>query len=260
MFLDRIVQTKKEEIALLREQVELRTDVISPSLPPCYSLKEALSVRGERPAVIAEVKPASPSKGVIRALVDPVNVATSYEKGGAAAISVLTDRPFFHGSLENLKRVKKAVTLPVLRKDFILDEVQIWESRMSGADAILLIAALLSPARLRALTKYAHQLGLEVLLEIHEESEIEAALAAKADVIGINNRDLSTFVTDLNVTERLRLRLPASVTVIGESGIHSRADFDRMAEAGVDGVLIGEYLMRQADPSRALRQLQESVQ
>jgi indole-3-glycerol phosphate synthase len=253
MFLERIVAEKRREIERLKEILPRESE--RPVEGPVISLSESIRKHPGELALIAEVKPASPSKGIIREQVDPVQVATAYQRGGANAVSVLTDRRFFSGEGASLKKVKKAVSLPVLRKDFILDPVQVMESRMLGADAILLIAALLDREQLEALSAEAHSFGMEVLVEIHREEEIERALACDPDVIGINNRDLITFVTDLGTTERLRPLLPDAIPVIGESGVSSPEDFRRMVRAGVDGVLVGEYLMRQPDPEQAVRTL-----
>lgn len=252
MFLEKIVAEKRREIEELKH---LLLEGSGESGMKTLSLSEAIQARRDGPALIAEVKPASPSRGVIRKQVDPVVMATAYQRGGASAVSVLTDRRFFGGEGAFLQRVKKAVSLPVLRKDFILDPLQVKESRMLGADAILLIAALLDREQLRRLSEAAHRLGLEVLVEIHREEEIERALACEPDVIGINNRDLVTFQTDLGTTERLRPLLPDTIPVIGESGVTSPEDVRRMARAGVDGVLVGEFLMRQENPESAVRAL-----
>nr|WP_302104726.1 indole-3-glycerol phosphate synthase TrpC [Polycladomyces sp. WAk] len=224
-------------------------------MPPVRSLAQAMKRKNGVPALIAEVKPASPSKGTIRETVDPVQIAAAYERGGAAAISVLTDETFFSGRADYLTAVKQTVHIPVLRKDFLLDESQVVESRLIGADAILLIAAILDEERIVALSRRAHELGLEVLIEVHREEELDRALAAKPDVLGVNNRDLHTFVTDLATTERLCPLLPDSIPVITESGIASPQDVARAAACGVDGMLVGESLMRQDDPESAVRAL-----
>jgi indole-3-glycerol phosphate synthase len=258
MFLEKIERHKRVEIAQLHERFTNEDWERAKSLPSGLSLEAAIRKRAGL-SLIAEVKPASPSKGVIREEVNPVQVATGYEKGGAAAISVLTDIPFFKGKPESLQAVKEAVQIPVLRKDFILDPLQVLESKLLGADAILLIVALLDEDRLQELSLNAHRLGMEVLVEVHEEKEIPVALRCEADVIGINNRNLHTFVTDLSTTERLRPLISASVPVIGESGVHSIEDAKRMLAAGADGLLIGEYLMRQTDPQGAVNELIEGV-
>ncbi|MDR6224496.1 indole-3-glycerol phosphate synthase TrpC [Desmospora profundinema] len=255
MFLDRIAEAKRAEVERLRQQVE--TAPFPAATGKIRSLAAAVNRAGL--AVIAEVKPASPSKGVIREEVDPVKTAQGYEAGGAAAVSVLTDEPFFKGNKESLTRVRQAVNLPVLRKDFILDPLQVEESRFLGADAILLIAAMLTEEELISLRRAARHHGLEVLIEVHGEDELQRALAAEPDVLGINNRNLSTFETDLAVTERLRPRIPAGIPVIGESGVSSPADADRLRSAGVDGILVGEYLMRQSSPRAGVEGLLAGV-
>lgn len=254
MFLKEIVETKRREIEALFPRYKEEDWSKALQLPRGRSLAHALREK-QTLSLIAEVKPASPSKGVINETVDPAATALAYERGGASAVSVLTDVSYFKGKPESLVKVKQAVRIPVLRKDFILEPIQVLESKLLGADAILLIAAILDQEKLRLLSQTAHRLGMEVLVEIHEESEIPRALACEADVIGINNRNLHTFVTDLETTERLRPLLPTAVPVIGESGVHSVQDAERMSRAGVDGILVGEYLMRQADPERAVRQL-----
>ncbi len=253
MFLDKIVKTKKQEIARLKQTISDKHWAQAKQLAPVRSLSSA--IRKEGNSIIAEVKPASPSKGVIRQQVEPVKIAKAYEQGGARAISVLTDRTYFHGENESLTKVKEAVHIPVLRKDFLLDECQLVESRLIGADAILLIVAILDHDRCTKLCQIAHELGMEVLVEIHDEREIETALHCGADVIGINNRNLSTFATDLATTERLRPAISTDRPVITESGIHSLEDIERLKRTQVDGMLIGEYLMRQEDHQRAVEEL-----
>ncbi len=254
MFLKDIVETKQQEIEILLPRYKEEDWDKALGLPQGRSLARALKEK-QTLSLIAEVKPASPSKGVINEEVDPAATATAYERGGASAISVLTDQPYFKGRPESLAKVKQSVRIPVLRKDFILEPVQVLESKLLGADAILLIAAILDEEKLKQLCQTAHRLGMEVLAEIHEEEEIPRVLACQADVIGINNRNLHTFVTDLETTERLRPLLPSNVPVIGESGVLSVQDAERMKRAGVDGILVGEYLMRQSDPEEAVRQL-----
>lgn len=257
MFLEKIAKTKEKEITALRDQISAQDRERAKRLPPGLSLKEKLMA--EETSIIAEVKSASPSKGVISEKVDPVKVARGYEQGGAAAVSVLTDVVYFHGSPDFLTQVKQNIGLPVLRKDFIVDELQVFESKLLGADIILLIAALLDEKRLKKLTQTARQLGMEVLIEIHEKDEIPMALACDADVIGINNRNLHTFKTDLSHTETLRPLIPSDRPVIGESGVLSLEDARRIQKAGVQGLLVGEYLMRQEDPAQAVRDLREGL-
>lgn len=259
MYLDRLVEAKREEIQGLKRDYGDGDRERALRLPPVKSLVSALTSDPSRPGLIAEVKPASPSKGDIRPDVNPAETAREYEAGGASAVSVLTERTLFKGKLANLQQVQKRVGIPVLRKDFILEPVQLVESRLAGADVVLLIAALLNEKKLHSLVEEAHRLGLEVLLEVHEESELPRALAAKPDVLGINNRNLHTFVTDLAVTERLRPRVPAGIPVIGESGVLSRKDYERLTRAKVDGILVGEYLMRQSSPRKAAESLTTGV-
>src|SRR6184192_3002106 len=205
--------------------------------------------------VIAEVKRRSPSAGTIREDLDPVDHARSYQRGGAVAISVLTDQPHFGGSLEDLVCVAAAVSVPVLRKDFILDELQLCEARAAGASGVLLIVRALSADRLRALARAARDQDLGVLVEIHSDAELEQALTAEPTAVGVNSRDLATFAVDLRLTERLLARVPAAVPAIAESGIETRADVERMAGAGADLVLVGTSVARLADPEAAVRAL-----
>ncbi|MGA8943848.1 MAG: indole-3-glycerol phosphate synthase TrpC [Thermoactinomyces sp.] len=258
MFLEKIARTKQKEVAELVRKITPEDWERACALPRGLSLKDAIT-SGETVSIIAEVKQASPSKGVIASGIDPVKVARGYEDGGAAAVSVLTDMIYFHGNADFLVNVKQAVNLPVLRKDFIIDDRQIVESKLMGADAILLIAALLNREQLQQLTRIAHRLGLEVLVEIHGKEEIPLALACEADVIGINNRNLHTFETDIANTEQLRPLLPEDQPVVGESGVLSLADARRLQQAGVQGILVGEYLMRQKDPMQAVRRLREGL-
>lgn len=206
-------------------------------------------------AVIAEVKKGSPSRGIIRDDFDPSAIAECYQQHGAVCLSVLTDEAFFYGHLRYLGLIREQVSLPLLRKDFICDPYQITEARLAGADAILLIAAMLEPDQLVDLSAMASDLGLDVLLEVHDESELEAALRTDCELIGINNRDLNTFATDLAVTERLAPLVPPSRLVVAESGIHRREDIRRLKAAGAGAFLIGESLMREADIGAKLRSL-----
>ncbi len=259
--LARILATKREEVAkgrarfpdlVIRRHAEarLRTD-------PPRGLLKALTQRqaaGE-PAVIAEVKRASPSKGVLRDPFDPVAIARSYEAAGAAALSVLTDQHYFQGSAEALQLARAAVRLPVLRKDFIIDPWQVWEAAAMGADAILLIVAALSDVLLADLAALAQSLGLDVLVEVHDEGELERALTLATPLIGVNNRDLRTFTVDLATTLRLLPRYPSDRIAVAESGIITRDDVDRLWSAGVPAFLVGEAFMCAPDPGSALTQL-----
>ena len=247
--LDDIVARKRDEIASATESVaDLERQVAG--RPPCRGFAAALR-RGEV-AVIAEVKKASPSAGVIRPDFDPVAVATTYERHGAACLSVLTDVNFFQGSRADLRAVRAAVSLPILRKDFVLDRRQLLEARADGADAALLIAEILPGDRLATLHREAVELGLDVLVELHDADQLPRVLASGATLVGINNRDLRTFRTRLDHTLELMPRVPAGVTVVSESGIRTRDDLTRLAAAGVSAVLVGESLMRAADIGAAL--------
>jgi indole-3-glycerol phosphate synthase len=255
MFLEKMKAMKASEIARLEEQLTGDDWRRAVALPKGRAFRTA--IESSDFAVIAEVKPASPSKGVIAANVNPVVQALKYEQGGATAISVLTETEYFHGKPESLTAVREAVSLPVLRKDFILHPLQVLESKLLGADVILLIVAFLTPDRCAWLVDIAHQLGMEVLIEIHQVSEIESALQAGGDVIGINNRNLSSLQVDITTTHTLRPLLPTTQPVIGESGILSLTDAKTVAAANIDGVLVGEYLMRSADPVTALTELRQ---
>ena len=221
---------------------------------PLRAFRRALA-EGSGARVVAEIKRRSPSKGEIRSDFDPVVCARCYAEAGAAAISVLTDERYFGGRLEFLTAVRSAVEIPLLRKDFVIDPYQIDESRASGADAVLLIVAALSQEVLGGLRQHAISLGLDALVEVHDEGELETALAAGADLIGINNRDLRSFETDLAVTERLAPRVPENVLVVAESGILSHEDIRRLERVEVHAFLVGESLMREDDVGLALRRL-----
>ncbi|HEY7192909.1 MAG TPA: indole-3-glycerol phosphate synthase TrpC [Gemmatimonadales bacterium] len=205
--------------------------------------------------VIAEVKRRSPSQGVIREDLDPVAHAAAYARGGAVAISVLTDGPHFGGSIEDLERVVATVPVPVLRKDFVIDEAQIQEARAAGASAVLLIARILSAGSLAALARVVRSWDMTPLIEVHDAAELDAALAAGPSLLGVNARDLDTFVVDLAGAETLIAEIPAGVPVVAESGIETRADVERLAEAGADYVLVGTSVARQPDPEKAVNAL-----
>jgi indole-3-glycerol phosphate synthase len=240
-----IVATKVEEVAALAPVGgELRAAALD--MPPARGFGAALRVPGEV-RLLAEVKRRSPSAGPIREGADPAEVAVWYQAAGAAALSVLTDRRYFDGSLSGLRSVRAAVEVPILRKDFIIDAVQVWEARSAGADAVLLIARILEGDRLPELHGVAESAGLDVLVEVHDEDELERALGAGATLVGVNNRDLRTFTTDLGLTHALAPRVPAHVSLVAESGIRSSSDVQALGAAGVDAVLVGESLMRQPD-------------
>lgn len=213
------------------------------------------ALRGSDLRFICEIKRASPSKGLIAAEFHPCEIARAYERAGAAAISVLTEPEFFLGSLDHLLEARAASTLPILRKDFVLDAYQLYEARAAGASAVLLICALLEAPNLRDLIALADRLGLSALVEAHDEGEVDKALSAGARVVGVNNRDLQTFQVDLNVSLRLRNRVPSAVIFVAESGISAPEDVKRLREAGIDAALVGEALMRALDPASALQAL-----
>ncbi|MCX7623399.1 MAG: indole-3-glycerol phosphate synthase TrpC [Thermomicrobium sp.] len=255
--LDRILDRTRRDLAERRQRVseaELlrRVSKRAPALP------FAAALRGESVRLIAEVKRGSPSRGLFAPAADAAAVAEEYVAGGAAAISVLTDTPFFAGSLADLERVRERTWhagVPVLRKDFVVDPYQVLEARAFGADAVLLIVAALGARQLAELLAAAKEVGVEALVEVHDEAELATALEAGAGVIGINNRDLRTFTVDLAISERLAPRVPADRVVVAESGIHSRQDVERLARAGVDAVLVGESLMTAPDRRAAVEAL-----
>jgi indole-3-glycerol phosphate synthase len=243
--LERIVRTKRDEVRALAPRAgELRRRAADapPPRPFAAALRHPAEVR-----LLAEVKRRSPSAGAIRPGADPGSVARAYADGGAAAISVLTDAEYFGGTLDALVQVRQAVPLPVLRKDFVVDPAQLWEARAAGADAVLLIARILPPQALAELHALALELGMDVLVEVHREDELDRALDVGATLVGVNNRDLDTFATDVSFCLAHAPRVPAHVTLVGESGIRTTADVDRLGSAGIDAVLVGESLMRQDD-------------
>ena len=250
--LDAILADARARIATLRLRApELERAAAGVPTPRPW----APAVAGTAVGVMAEVKRRSPSAGAIREDLDPVRHAQAYERGGAVAISVLTDGPHFGGSLEDLARVARAVSVPVLRKDFILDELQLLEARAAGASAVLLIVRALAADRLTALARAARRHELGVLVEVHSEAELDHALAVEPTAIGVNSRDLATFGVDLALAERLVARVPAGVPAIAESGIEGRRDVERMAAAGADIVLVGASVARAGDPAAAVRAL-----
>jgi indole-3-glycerol phosphate synthase len=213
------------------------------------------ALRRTRPAVIAEIKKASPSRGVLVEDFRPAELAMKYEAGGAAALSVLTDRDFFQGSLKDLGAARAATRLPVIRKDFTVGEYQVLEAAAHGADAILLIAAVLDEARLRAFRELAAELGMAALVEVHDPMELEIAIRSGAEIVGVNNRDLRTFQVSLETSITLAARIPHHLTKVSESGIFSAADVHRLVAGGFEAVLVGEHLVRSGDPTAALRDL-----
>jgi indole-3-glycerol phosphate synthase len=258
--LDEILATKRDEVAAAKRvrAPEALAAAARATQRPVASLRGALE-NGAGVRVIAELKRRSPSKGEIRRDFDPLAIARAYEDAGAAALSVLTDERYFGGSLSVLEAVRAVTALPLLRKEFVVDAYQIDEARVAGADAVLLIVAALAPEALSALAAHARGLGLEVLVEVHDERELEVALASGAELIGINNRDLRSFHTDLAVTERLAPLAAGRACVVAESGIVSHADVRRLARSGVRGYLVGESLMREPDVGLALRNLRGSA-
>ncbi|MEK6807171.1 MAG: indole-3-glycerol phosphate synthase TrpC [Pseudomonadota bacterium] len=251
--LRKILEVKKDEIARLKQRSRTALDDEARAASKVRGFAAAL--RNKSPAVIAEIKKASPSKGLIRADFNPAELAQSYAKGGAACLSVLTDQKFFQGSNENLVAARAACALPVIRKDFLIDPLQIIEARAIGADCVLLIAAALSSAQMAELAICAGELTLDVLIEVHDGRELDQVLkldARQRPLLGINNRDLRTFETRLETTLELLPRIPAGYDVVTESGIATRADVARMRAAGVQRFLIGESLMREKDPGTAL--------
>jgi indole-3-glycerol phosphate synthase len=250
MILDTIVARKYEEVAALKERGLPRLD--HPVEAPRGFIRALTTAPGV--AIIAEAKKASPSKGVIQPDFDPVRIARNYKQGGAHCLSVLTDVDFFQGSLDYIPLVREAVNLPVLRKDFIIDPLQIEEARAVGADAILLIAAILDVEQLRDFRLLAESLGMDALVEVHDERELDAALAAESRLIGVNNRNLNDFTVSLETTFRLLKKIPKTTPVVSESGIASVSDMLRLKAAGVKAALIGESLMRAGKQDQLLRE------
>jgi indole-3-glycerol phosphate synthase len=255
--LKEILQTKREEIAAGKRWVsgdELRARAADE--PPTRGFAAALEARTQAgSAVIGEIKKASPSAGVIRADFRPAEIAASYEAGGATCLSVLTDEPYFQGHRDYLAEARDACALPVLRKDFIIDPWQVAESRCLGADCILLIVAALSDGQMQDLFGEAGEYGLDVLIEVHDEDELGRALELDGGLLGVNNRNLHDFSTDLATSERLKAQLPADRLLVTESGIRTRADVERMHAAGIRAFLVGEAFMREPDPGAALKEL-----
>jgi indole-3-glycerol phosphate synthase len=256
--LDKIIARKPQEIAAARARVsdsELERRIAA--LPPTRDFRAALT--GDEVRIIAEVKKASPSAGVLRADFDPVQIARTYESHGAACISVLTDEPGFQGRLGDLEQIRAAVDRPLLRKDFLIDRYQLLEARAAGADAVLLIAEVLDAQALPRLLREARELGLQALVELYDRENLPRVLDAGARLVGINNRDLHSFVTRLEHTLELAEQVPDDVCLVSESGIRTRADIERLRSAGVDAVLIGETLMRAADIGARLDELRGQV-
>lgn len=251
--LTEIAQYKRQEAAELRSSAALLEQ-------QAYERRShkrdfAAALNSSRPAIIAEIKKASPSKGVLQPDFHPALMAHAYEEGGAACLSVLTDRRYFQGSWSDLEAARAAVTIPVLRKDFTIDRVQIFEAAAHGADAILLIAAILETTELQNFRELASSLGLDSLVEVHNHDELTKAIDSGAKIIGVNNRNLDTFEVSLDTSLRLSYKMPASAVRVSESGIHNRADIEVLLGAGYSAFLVGESLMRADDPAAALKEL-----
>ncbi len=255
--LNKIIAFKKREIEALKERHPLDKTVADVSLYPTFKFSEALKTPGKI-GIIAELKKASPSLGLIRNDFNPSKIARIYAENGASAISVITDKKFFQGDIKFLTEVKAIVNLPVLRKDFIIDPYQIYEAKLYGADALLLIATVLSKDQLKGLLALTHELGLEALVEVHDERDIERALEAGANIIGINNRNLKTLKTDINTCLNLVKKIPEDKIKVAESGIKSKKDVRVIKEAGFDAILIGTVLMQSQDIAQKLQELTDA--
>jgi len=252
--LEEILAYKRQELAQVREEVPFeRLERMSQERARPLDFASALAQPGL--SLIAEVKRASPSQGPIAPRLEPVHLARLYQENGSRAISVLTEGRYFQGHIQHLSAIRAEVSLPLLRKDFLFEEYQIYEARAYGADAVLLIAAILPDQVLRSLLSLTRELGLEALLEVHNREELERALAVGPRIIGINNRNLIDFSVDLDTTIRLRPHIPGDIIVVSESGIRSRADVERLAEAGVDAILVGEALVTAQDLAAKVREL-----
>jgi indole-3-glycerol phosphate synthase len=254
VILEKIVEAKRKEVATLKGMMPLSwLEATVRDLPPARDFKKAIS----RPtcSIIAEVKRRSPSTGIIREAFDPVQIAALYQDNGAVAISIITDEAFFEGKGHFLSDIKDIIDLPLLRKDFIIDPYQIYETKFLGGDALLLIASLLEAGELREYILLTEKLGLAPLVEVHTREELNKALAVGTDIIGINNRDLKTFSTDLKTTLELAPAVPSDKTVVTESGIATRGDIEQLMEAGIHCFLVGEALMRAEDIGGKLREL-----
>ena len=256
--LDKIVAVKREEVAAARKKKSLeamRTDAESRVLTRDFESALRRKIAGDQAAVIAEIKKASPSKGVLRADFVPADIAQSYAEHGAACLSVLTDRQFFQGGIDYLKQARASCDLPVLRKDFMVDPYQVYEARAIGADCILLIAACLDDGQMAELEAIARSLDMAVLVEVHDRPELERALKLKTKLVGINNRNLRTFEVSLDTTLGMLSEVPADRLLVTESGILAKDDVKRMRDAGVHAFLVGEAFMRAGDPGEALAAL-----
>jgi indole-3-glycerol phosphate synthase len=252
--LDKIIAQKREEVEQ-RKKVATITYLQQRIARQKPTLDLALALKGDQIRLIAEVKHASPSRGMLSPNFNPVKLAQTYAEGGASAISVLTEANYFMGNIEHLAAIKEVVRLPLLRKDFIFDLYQVYESRAYGADALLLIAAILNQKQIKELVSLSHSLGLRCLVEVHNESEVERAVLSEAEIIGINNRDLNTLSIDINMTRRLRPLIPQERIVVSESGIKSERDIEKLRKWGVDAVLVGEALVTADDVLAKMQEL-----
>ena len=252
--LNKIIAQKREEIEQRKKVVTITylQQRIARQKP---ALDLALAIKGDHIRLIAEVKQASPSRGMLSPNFNPIELARTYAEGGAAAISVLTEANYFMGSIEHLAEIKEVVGLPLLRKDFIFDLYQVYESRAYGADALLLIAFILSQEQLKELVSLSHSLGLRCLVEVHNEEEVGRAVLSEAEIIGINNRDLTTFTVDITTTHRLRPLIPQERIVVSESGIKTKRDIEKLEKWGVDAVLVGEALVTTRDVQTKMKEL-----
>ena len=252
--LKEIIEQKHKEVAVLKRD---GIPEVNFEVPPLRDFKKAISIPG-RINLISEIKFASPSAGTIREHSDPVAIGRIYENSGASAISLLTDKKFFQGDIKNLPAVKEAVSIPILRKDFIIDEIQVREALVYGSDAVLLIARILSPEHLKDLLDLCEENGLSALTEIHDQKDLEQSLECGADIIGINNRDLDTFRVDINTTSRLAELIPESCVLVSESGMGSAEDINRIKGKGINAVLVGSALMSSGDPGRKAKEMVEA--
>jgi indole-3-glycerol phosphate synthase len=252
--LDKIIAPKREELEQRKKvaTISYLQERIARQKP---ALDLALALKGDHIRLIAEVKQASPSRGMLSPNLNPIELAQTYAEGGAAAISVLTEANYFMGSIEHLAAIREVVKLPLLRKDFIFDPYQVYESRAYGADALLLIAAILSQEQLKELVSLSHSLGLKCLVEVHNEGEVERTVLSEAEIIGINNRDLNTFTVDIATTRRLRLLIPQKRIVVSESGIKNRKDIEKLRKWGVDAILVGQALVTAGDVLAKIKEL-----
>jgi indole-3-glycerol phosphate synthase len=252
--LDKIIAQKREDVEQRKKMATIPylQQRIARRKP---TLDLALALKGNHIRLIAEVKQASPSRGMLSPNFNPVKLAQTYAEGGAAAISVLTEANYFMGNIEHLAAIKEVVRLPLLRKDFIFDPYQVYESRAYGADALLLIAAILNQKQIKELVSLSHSLGLRCLVEVHNEGEVERAVLSEAEIIGINNRDLNTLSIDINMTRRLRPLIPQERIVVSESGIKSKRDIEKLRKWGVDAVLVGEALVTAGDVLAKMQEL-----